>query len=143
MRVVVDSNILLVSISRRSKHHPIFQAILNGKTILCISNSILEEYEEKIGEHWSPTVANNTVETLIKSPYVLRFDPRYNWVLIAADPDDDKFADCAVAANVSYLVTNDHHFDVLKQMPFPPFNIISGDDFLDLLLNTEGVSSSI
>ncbi len=73
----------------------------------------------------------------MKSPYVLRFDPRYNWVLIAADPDDDKFADCAVAANVSYLVTNEHHFDVLKQMPFSSFNIISGDDFLDILLNTE------
>lgn len=86
MRVVVDSNVLLVSISRRSKHHPIFQAILNGTITLCVSNSILEEYEEKIGEHWSPTVANNTVETLMKSPFVMRFDPRYDWLLIAADP---------------------------------------------------------
>ena len=108
MRVVIDSNVLLVSISRRSKHHPIFQAILNGTITLCVSNSILEEYEEKIAEHWSPTVANNTVETLMKSPYVMRFDPRYDWLLIAADPDDDKFADCAVASNALYLVTNDN-----------------------------------
>ncbi len=138
MRVVIDSNVLLVSISRRSKHHPIFQAILNGTITLCVSNSILEEYEEKIGEHWSPTVANNTVETLMKSPYVMRFDPRYDWLLIAADPDDDKFADCAVASNALYLVTNDNHFNVLKELPFPTFNITSGDDFLEMLLNTEG-----
>lgn len=143
MRVVVDSNVLLVSISRRSKHHPIFQAILSGKITLCVSNSILEEYEEKIGEHWSPTVASNTIETLLKSPYVLRFDPRYNWILIIADPDDDKFADCAVASNARYLVTDDRHFNALKELPFPPFNIISGDDFLELLLNNEGVQKPI
>jgi uncharacterized protein len=138
MRVVIDSNVLLVSISRRSKHHPIFQAILNGAIICCVSNAILEEYEEKIGEHWSPNVAYNTIETLMKTPHVLHFDPHYNWTLIVADPDDDKFADCAVAANAAYLVTNDHHFNVLKQLPFPPFNIISSDDFLSILNSLEG-----
>ncbi|NJN34970.1 MAG: putative toxin-antitoxin system toxin component, PIN family [Saprospiraceae bacterium] len=139
MRVVLDSNVLLISISRRSQHHPIFQAILSGTITLCVSNSILEEYEEKIGEFWSPEVANNTIETLMKSPYMERFDPRYNWVLIYADPDDDKFADCAIAGNATYLVTNDHHFNVLKTLPFPPFNIVLADVFLEMLLNTEGV----
>ncbi len=133
MRVVIDTNVLLVSISRKSRHHPIFKAILDGKVELCISNAILEEYEEIIGEQWSPTVAENTVEVLLKSPFVSRFDPHYNWILVKNDPDDDKFADCAVAASAYFLVTDDGHFNVLKDRTFPPINVISSEDFLDFL----------
>ena len=133
MRVVLDTNVLLVSISRKSKHHPIFKAILDGTIELCIANAILEEYQEIIGEQWSPSMAQNIVEVLLKSPFVLRFDPHYNWMLIINDPDDDKFADCAVAAGAYFLVTEDKHFKALKDLKFPPINVISADDFLDFL----------
>ena len=103
MRVVIDTNVLLVSISRKSRYHPIFQAILDGSVELCISNAILEEYQEIIGREWSPTMAENVTEVLLKSPSVLRFDPHYNWVLIKDDPDDDKFADCAVASSAYFF----------------------------------------
>lgn len=134
MRIVIDTNVLLISISRRAKHHPIFKAIIDGTINLCISNAILEEYEEVIGEHWSPSMGRNTVELLLKCPFVHRFDPHYNWILIKDDPDDDKFADCYVAASANYLVTDDKHYNVLKSTPFPPFNIISADAFLELVL---------
>ena len=133
MRVILDTNVLLVSISRKSKHHPIFKAVLDGTIQLCISNAILEEYQEIIGQRWSPSMAQNVVEMLLKSPFVLRFDPHYNWILIENDPDDDKFADCAVASSAYFLVTNDKHFKVLKDLKFPPINVISADDFLDFL----------
>ena len=133
MRVVLDTNVLLVSISRKSKHHPIFKAILDGTIELCISNAILEEYHEIIGDRWSPSMAQNIVEVLLKSPFVLRFDPHYNWTLIINDPDDDKFADCAVASGAYFLVTEDKHFKVLRDLEFPPINVISADDFLDFL----------
>lgn len=138
MRVVIDTNVLLVSISRKSRHHPIFKAILDGKIELCISNAILDEYEEIISQQWSPTVAQSTVEVLLKSPFVSRFDPHYNWTLIKADPDDDKFADCAVASSSSFLVTDDGHFKILKDQTFPPINVISAEDFLDFLEKNEG-----
>ena len=137
MRVVLDTNVLLVSISRKSRHHPIFNAILDGSIELCISNAILEEYQEIIGREWSPTVAENITEVLLKSPSVLRFDPHYNWVLIKDDPDDDKFADCAVASSAYFLVTDDGHFKVLKDRTFPPINVISAEDFLDFLEKRE------
>ena len=79
-------------------------------------------------------MAQNIVETLLKSPFVHRFDPRFRWLLVTADPDDDKFADCAVAARAEYLVTDDRHFNALKTNPFPPVNVISADDFLQIVL---------
>jgi len=37
--------------------------------------------------------------------------------LITVDVDDNKFVDCAVAADAEYIVTNDKHFEVLNKIP--------------------------
>jgi len=57
----------------------------------------------------------------------------YHLRLITEDPDDDKFVDCAFKANAKYIVTQDHHYDVLKQTPFPRIEVIDIDEFLSLL----------
>lgn len=46
LRVVIDTNSLLVSIGKKSKYNSIFEAILNGKIKLLITNEILSEYAE-------------------------------------------------------------------------------------------------
>ena len=51
------------------------------------------------------------------------------------DKDDNKFADCAIAGNADYLVTNDSHFNVLKTIGFPKITIITIDEFLAILNN--------
>jgi predicted nucleic acid-binding protein len=53
--------------------------------------------------------------------------------LITTDPDDNKFTDTAIAAQVDYLVTNDRHFQAAKNNPFPTVNIVTADEFLALL----------
>jgi predicted nucleic acid-binding protein len=52
-RVVIDTNVLLVSISSKSKYHWLFRAIINQDLEVYITNKILNEYEEKIEQHWS------------------------------------------------------------------------------------------
>jgi len=134
MRVVLDTNVLLVSVSSKSKFHPIYQAVLNGTLEVCVSNSILEEYEEIIAKRWSSNVAQNVINSLLKSPYVHLIDPRFNWLMVVQDPDDDKFVDCAIAANALYLVTNDAHFNPLKAPEvYPPLNIIGAEELLEFL----------
>jgi predicted nucleic acid-binding protein len=44
------------------------------------------------------------VEIFIESPDIIHQHVYYNWNLIKADPDDNKFFDIAVAANADYLV---------------------------------------
>ena len=133
MRIVIDTNILLACIGRKSPYNLIFQKIIKKEIFLCISNSILEEYEEILERRTSHDVATNIIKTFLKLENVLRFDPRYNWDLIEYDPDDDKFVDCYVASNANFLVTNDKHFNVLANIPFPPINVINIDDFLEIL----------
>lgn len=53
--------------------------------------------------------------------------------LIHADSDDNKFVDCAIAGNADYIVTDDKHFDELKNIDFPKVNIITTEGFLKLI----------
>ena len=41
--------------------------------------------------------------------------------------------DCAIVANAKFIVTEDHHFHILKQYSFPKVDFIGLDDFYKLL----------
>ena len=45
------------------------------------------------------------------------------------DKDDNKFVDCAIAANAHFLVTHDGDFNILKSIEFPKVEIINTDEF--------------
>lgn len=133
MTIILDTNVLLVSISSKSESHPIFSALIQGDYNIAVTTDILLEYEEKIEEHMGIEVAENTMKALIKSPYVFQVPIYYFWQLLHKDPDDNKFADCAVIANADYLVTDDKDFNVLKLVGFPNIQLLSKTEFLELL----------
>lgn len=133
MRVVLDTNILLVSLPSKSRFRPIFNHILEGTLELTLSNEILTEYVEIVSRKTTSEIAVNLAELLLNLPNVLKVEPSYQWNLIEADPDDNKFVDCTVAGRADYLVTNDKHFEILRQIPFPIVKTLTGDEFLTLL----------
>ncbi len=45
------------------------------------------------------------------------------------DEDDDKFVDCAIAANANYIVSHDKDFNVLKNIDFPKVKVVSTSEF--------------
>lgn len=57
----------------------------------------------------------------------------FSFGLIEADKDDNKFIDCAVAANAKCIVTEDNHFNVLKRIPFPKVEVVGINDFVGYL----------
>ena len=67
---------------------------------------------------------------ITNNPYTQFVTPYFHFKLIISDPDDDKFVDCAIAANAKFVVTDDGHFDVLKQIDFPKVEIIGLDDLI-------------
>lgn len=133
MNVVLDTNVLLSSLAKKSPYRLIFDELLHGTFNLTLSNDILMEYEEIIGQRASPIVSENVLELFANLPNVEQVEIYYYWDLIIEDPDDNKFSDCAIAASVDYLVSNDRHFHVLKSIDFPPVNLISMGEFMDLL----------
>ena len=69
------------------------------------------------------------VNAIIKSNCIRFYDPHYHFDLITQNPDDNKFVDCAIVANADYLVSEDNHFNVLKDIPFPKVNGITLEQF--------------
>lgn len=137
MKIVLDTNCLIASLSRHSKFYPVWKGLQTGEYVLCLSNDILAEYEEIISVKTSPEVAKNVVGLLLKSKNVEFVNPYFNWRLIEADHDDDKFVDCAFAANATYIVSDDKHFDILKTVPFPRIVVMKLIPFLQMLLNSK------
>lgn len=117
--IVLDTNCILQSLSQRSEYYEAWYGFIQGKYILCITNEILEEYSEIISSHMSPLAAQLTIEAILRANNVRRIDARFHFNLITADIDDNKFVDCAIAANADYIVSEDHHFDILQRIPFP------------------------
>ena len=135
MRVVLDTNSLLVSIPKKSEFRPIFNSIINGKITLLISNEILFEYAEKIEQKSSDVVSSNICEFLAKSTNVEQVQIYFRWNLIENDVDDDKFVDCAVSGNADYIVTDDTHFNSLKKVSFPLVKVLRTSEFLRLIID--------
>lgn len=133
MRIVLDTNILLVSIPKKSKYRVIFDALLQKKFTLVVSNEILNEYEEIISKKINHIVARNITNMLVSLSSVEKTEIYYNWNLIESDKDDNKFTDCAIAGNAHYLVSNDSHFNVLKDFEFPEVPLLKIEEFLELV----------
>lgn len=128
--IVIDTNSLIMSISSRSGYHKIWQAFLAGEFTLCISNEILEEYAEVIARNINVNAARYVIYAIMERNNVRQIVPSYKWNLITADPDDNKFVDCAIAANARFIVTEDRHFNVLKKISFPSVPVMNIDEFL-------------
>ena len=140
--VVLDTNILMVSFLPHHKHFWLYKALENGHFTLLLSNEILEEYYEKIAERYNMVIADMLTFALPNLKNTVQVSPTYRFLLIKADPDDDKFVDCAIAGNADFIVTHDGHFNVLKSIAFPVVEIVTIEEFKGILdeylKNTEG-----
>ena len=128
--VVLDTNCLVQMLSVHSPYRTGWQAFRDGKYLLCVSNEILNEYEEIIERVANAAVAHNVVNAIIRSPYTRFYTPHFHFRLIEQDPDDNKFTDCAVIAGADYIVSEDNHFRVLDTIPFPKVNVIRLKEFI-------------
>jgi putative PIN family toxin of toxin-antitoxin system len=129
--VVLDTNCLVQMISVHSPYRIGWQAFRDGLYILCVSNEILCEYEEILERLANSIVAHNIVNAIMRSPYTRLFDPNYRFGLIEQDYDDNKFVDCAVIAGADYIVSEDSHFSVLADIPFPKVNVVRLKEFIE------------
>ena len=133
MKIVLDTNVLLMALPSKSKYHLIIEYFNNRKYQLIITTSILFEYEEILSKKTNNIVAYNIVNAFVEAPNAIPTNIYFNWNLISTDFDDNKFIDAALTANADYIVTNDTHFNEAKNNRFPNVNIISANDFLTIL----------
>jgi len=133
-RVVLDTNVLLVSISDKSKLHWVFKNLIDNKYQLYVTTDILLEYSEILSFHINQQVSESVLgvfENLSNVNFITNYY-RFN---LLKDEDDNKFVDCAIAANADFIVTHDNDFKTLNEISFPKVKIISSAEFKGILLD--------
>lgn len=136
MRIVLDTNCLLVIVPKKSQFRKVFDLILSGKLKLIVTNEILLEYEEQLAFFYSVDYAKLIINAIYNLPNTIQVNSIYfNWFLIEKDKDDNKFIDAYIAGQAEYLVTNDKHFQMLETVEFPKVSCMKLLDFINLDIN--------
>lgn len=124
MIVVVDTNVLVQLFGKASSHRPLRDALRDGVLVLAVSTPILLEYEEVIcryADHRRWQDVERFLELVSALHGTVRLvSPSFRFRPITGDPDDDAFADCAIVANADWIITSDHHFDVMTGAGYKP-----------------------
>lgn len=133
MTVCLDTGVFLQIFGRKQPFYPILRALLDGRLTLAVSTEILLEYQEIItrlsgAERWRDVAA--LLELLGQLHGNIRqVEPQFRFNVISADPDDNKFCDCAIAAEANFVIAEDNHFDVLRSAGYKT-KPIQPDEFI-------------
>ncbi len=120
----MDTNVLLRLFSVGTPFTPITDAILDGYPELACSNEILLEGEEMAtrisgAAYWSKVNRFLAIVTELNSG-LIQTEAAFRFRVITADPEDNKFVDCAITANADFILTEDRHFAVLVGSGYRP-----------------------
>ena len=124
MTVVIDTNVLLPMLGLRHPYSTILDGWVAGHFAWAITTEIVLEYEEivapRIGAlRWRQFLA--LLDAVgVRRRNLFRIAPHFRFHALPADPDDDKIADCAIAANANWIITEDRHFDPLLGSGYQP-----------------------
>lgn len=137
MRVCIDTNVLVRLFGRNQPFRPIRLMLTAGRLELAVSNEILSEYEESVtrlsgGDRWQQ-IERLLIFLFQLHANILFINPQFRFRVITADPDDNKFVDCAIAAQADYIITSDTHFNELRNAGYKP-QPIAPEDFVRIHL---------
>ena len=137
-KIVLDTNCLLMSLPKISPYRVLWDSFLRGEIVLCVSNEIIEEYLEILTQKVGEKIANNVIELIINRTNVEFVEPTFRFELIKSDVDDNKYVDCAIVAGALCIVSNDAHFNVLAEIPFPKVTVFNILEFISILKRWKG-----
>src|SRR5436189_451084 len=129
MIVVLDTNIIASGTYWRGKPAHCLEAWAQGRFTLAISHPILSEYEQVVARlalRYPTKQPTDWLSAIKQAGHLYLPAPL---PAATADPDDEMFIECAVAAHSDYLVTGDKsHLLKLKHAGGIP--IVAASDFL-------------
>lgn len=129
-RVVFDTNVLIsATISKKGKPHRCLRLAEAGKIQSITCAQILEEFQEKLQSKFEHSAdrAGAVISEIKRFSEMVTITGTVK--VIAADPDDDKILECAVAGKASHIVSGDKRH-VLVLGSYQEIAIVSAAEFL-------------
>lgn len=136
LKVIVDTNVLVSSLIQRSYPFLVVQFLIKSKKInLCLSNSLLEEYDDVLSRKKFikyPFFVENAKDLL--SDFNEKAEKYYPSLTIDVleDESDNRFLELAEACNADYLITgNTKHFPMKE---YKSTKIVSPKEFYEIVI---------
>jgi uncharacterized protein len=131
LRAVLDTNVWISSELYEGNPWRCIQAARAGRVQLYYCAPMLAELATKLREHFG--YPENHIHAVVYEYRRLSTEVVISGALkvVAADPTDDKFIECALVAGASYLVSGDHHLLALRS--HQGVTILTAAAFLALL----------
>ncbi|MDO8753444.1 MAG: putative toxin-antitoxin system toxin component, PIN family [Anaerolineales bacterium] len=129
-RVVFDTNVMISGLLWKGKP---YHCLLLARSRIIQSvycNPMLGELSEKLRGKFK--YSENRIHAVAADirRYAERVEIAGSLQVVRADPDDDKFVECAVAGQASFIISSDHH--LLDLGEYQNIKIVSPEEFLSL-----------
>ena len=129
-RIVIDTNVYISAIFWGGKPRKVLDLGRNGRISIFTSSEIQAEIETKLKTKFGIEEREIAQILLDYAMFTLPIKPLEKISAIDADPDDNKFIECAVAAKAGYIVSGDKHLLDLKD--YRGIQIMKAAQFLDI-----------
>lgn len=133
MRVVVDTNVFVSSFfNPEGAPRGIIDLWKKGQLVLCVTEEILEEYIEVLARLGlsGESELEELLELFKRKESIIFTKSTQKLYVVEADPDDNKFIECAAEVQASCIVSGDKHLTEMKK--FRDIIIIPPAEFINL-----------
>jgi putative PIN family toxin of toxin-antitoxin system len=131
LRVVLDTNIHVAARYRREgRYATLWRAAVERRYILLSSPPVISELAEVLRREsgWLDEDIQTEIRQIARVAELVHPTPTLQ---VAADPDDDRVLECAIAGKADLIVSNDRHLRTLRT--FRGIAIVTGSDFRRIL----------
>ena len=127
-RVVLDTNIVISGLLWRGKPYQCLLLARSGIVQAVYCPPMLAELADKLRRAFG--FSENRIQAVLYDLQRVaeRVDIAGSLRVVVADPDDDKFIECAVAASAAVIVSGDHH--LLDLGKYGDTQILTAAEFL-------------
>lgn len=116
IKVVIDANVFISSFFGGNPEK-IISLRKQGEIKLCLSNKIIDEYievQKRMGLQ-DESELKELLDVLAEGHNIIFTAATLKLDIVKNDPDDNKFIECAVALECSYIVSGDNHLRNLQR----------------------------
>jgi putative PIN family toxin of toxin-antitoxin system len=133
MNIVLDTNVFISGIFFSGPPSKILKAWRESKIQILLSEAILHEYQ-RVGEELAAKYPAVAIEPIIKllTMYGEVVETKDISVSVCADPDDNKFIECALASNSKVIISGDNH--LLHISGYQGIEVVKPRDFIYIYL---------
>ena len=129
MKIVIDANLFISAFFWQGNPKKVIDRVINKSDDLFISVDILNEITDVINRPKFKADKQKTENYISEIKNIANIVDISEQINLSRDKKDNKYIDCAIAANADFIVSGDIHLLELKE--YGKIKIVKAKDYLD------------